>query len=233
MLLIKIKSILLGLGMSVCFLGEAYALDSPPPSLNSAPLERLIAGNQRYLSGKSTCGWTPTLSDQHKRQQLANVQKPFAIILGCSDSRVPPEVIFDQRIGDLFVVRVAGNVLDDVVLGSIEYAVKFLNMDNPFILVLGHEKCGAVVSAIQVTENKTRVDNHIASIIDLLKPVILSTPKLKGHDFVQHVVTANVRSVTQQLKNSSPILSEALKNHRLTVRGARYDLQTGSVTIIQ
>lgn len=236
LILKKINTILLSLTMSLLVLGHAHGADlvtKGSPSTPLDPLTRLIEGNKRYLSGKSTCGWTHTPTDEERRQQLANIQKPFAIILGCSDSRVPPEVIFDQRLGELFVIRVAGNVVDDVVLGTIEYAVKFLDMPDPFVLVLGHERCGAVVAAVKVTESGMSVDNHIQSIINLLKPVILKTPKVKNQDFADDVITANVQSVVKQLKNSTPLLMEAVKNNRLKIRGARYDLETGTIKIIE
>lgn len=199
-------------------------------------LTRLMDGNKRYLAGKSTCGWTHTPTDVERRKQLANVQKPFAVILGCSDSRVPPEIIFDQRLGDLFVVRVAGNVLDDIVLGSIEYAVQFLAAPTPLVLVLGHERCGAVTAAVKETESGQPFDNHISSIINKLLPVISETKKIPGQnfvDFVDNVITNNVKTTVSQLRNSTPLLIDAVANNRVKIVGGRYDLDTGEVKIIE
>lgn len=208
---------------------QAVAIPAPVDS-TPTPLERLMAGNKRYVEGKSSAAFT---SDAQKRVEVMHTQKPFAIVLGCSDSRVPLEVVFDQRIGDLFVIRVAGNVVDDVVLGSIEYAVKFLEMPDPFILVLGHERCGAVSAAVKATQEKVALDNHIASIVNLIKPAVLKTKPTPNKDFVDEVIIENVRSVVQKLKTSPPVLMEAVKNNRLKIMGAYYDLETGSVQILE
>ena len=195
-------------------------------------LQKLMDGNKRYLAGKSTCGWTHTPTDSQRREQLANMQKPFAIILGCSDSRVPPEIIFDQRLGDIFVIRVAGNLLDDIVLGSIEYAAKYLAAPTPLILVLGHERCGAVTAAVQAKEYGLVFNNYISSIVNKLAPVIAKTKKTPGQDFINDVITNNIKTIVSQLK-SSPILREALSNNHLMIVGGRYDLNTGKVILIE
>lgn len=199
----------------------------------STALMKLMDGNKRYLAGKSTCGWTHTPTDVQRREQLANMQKPFAIILGCSDSRVPPEIIFDQRLGDIFVVRVAGNLVDDVVLGSIEYAAKYLAAPTPLIFVLGHERCGAVTAAVQAKEYGLVFNNHISSIVSKLAPVIAKTKKTSGQDFINDVITNNIKTIVSQLKLSSPILKEAVTNNQLKIVGGRYDLDTGKVTLIE
>ncbi len=196
-------------------------------------LSKLMDGNKRYLAGQSTCGWTHTPTDAQRREQLANMQKPFAIILGCSDSRVPPEIIFDQRLGDIFVIRVAGNLLDDLVLGSIEYAAKYLAAPTPLIFVLGHEKCGAVMAAVQAKESGVRFNNNISSIVNKLSSVILKTKKIPGQDFVDDVIINNIKTIVSQLKSSSPILKEAVSNNDLMIVGGRYDLDTGKVTLIE
>lgn len=196
-------------------------------------LSKLMDGNKRYLAGQSTCGWTHTPTDAQRRKQLANMQKPFAIILGCSDSRVPPEIIFDQRLGDIFVIRVAGNLLDDVVLGSIEYAAKYLAAPTPLIFVLGHEKCGAIMAAVQAKESGVRFNNNISSIVNKLSSVILKTKKIPGQDFVDDVIINNIKKIVSQLKSSSPILKEAVSNNDLMIVGGRYDLDTGKVTLIE
>lgn len=200
-----------------------------------AALTRLMDGNKRYISGKSTCGWTANPTDAERRKQLANTQKPFAVILGCSDSRVPPEIIFDQRLGDLFVIRVAGNIIDDVVLGSVEYAARFLGQPTPLVFVLGHEGCGAVIAAIRASENKGDMPNHIFNIIDRIMPVVLQTKKttkITDEKFVDDVITANIQSVVKQLKNSTPILIDAVRKNELHIVGGRYNLDNGEIKIV-
>lgn len=206
-----------------------------PNSAAQTALNRLMEGNKRYIAGKSTCGWTANPTDAERRKQLANTQKPFAIVLGCSDSRVPPEIIFDQRLGDLFVIRVAGNVIDDVVLGSIEYAARFLAAPTPLVFVLGHERCGAVIAAIRASENKGDMPNHIFNIIDRIMPVVLKTKQTAQtteENLVSDVITANIQNVVKQLKNSTPLLIEAVRKNELQVVGGRYSLDTGEIKIV-
>ena len=209
--------------------GADTASDSAPPvvvpadaSLSpTAALEKLMAGNQRYLQNAATH------PDQTaaRRAMLAASQHPFATILGCSDSRVAPEIIFDQGLGDLFVIRVAGNVLDDDIIGSIEYAVEHLH--TPLILVLGHSKCGAVTAAV----SGEPVSGHIKAIVKSMKPVIEATRGLPG-DRVERAVEANVEHVVNQLKDCKPILAEHLKTGTLKIVGGRYDLGSGKVQLL-
>ena len=184
-------------------------------------LQRLMDGNVRFVKSQST---HPHQTIQ-RRIELTKGQEPFAIILSCSDSRVTPETVFDQGLGDIFVVRVAGNVVDNLGLGSIEYAAEHLHV--PLIMVLGHEKCGAVAATVA----GGHAPGHINSVVKAIKPAVAATKGMKG-DAVENVVRANVQSVVQQIQKSKPILNELVSKGKLKVVGARYDLDTGTVEII-
>jgi carbonic anhydrase len=184
-------------------------------------LERLMAGNKRYVAAQQV----------HPHQtpercvELKDGQYPFAVILGCADSRVPPEVIFDQGLGDLFVIRVAGNVLDDLVLGSIEYAVAHLH--TPLIVVLGHSNCGAVGATVEGGE----LEGHLPSLAAAIQPAVDQAKSLPG-DLVDNAVRANATMVVEQLEASEPVLSELVDAGKLKVVAARYDLDTGEVELL-
>jgi len=188
---------------------------------NERFVQRLLDGNRRYVDGK------PSHPNQtlERRKHVAKGQHPFAVVLSCSDSRVPPEIIFDQGIGDLFVVRVAGNIVDDAGLGSIEYAVEHLHAS--LIVVLGHERCGAVEAAVKGGEAPGR----IKSLVEAIRPAV---EKSKGEpgDLAENAMRANVRLVVDHLKASKPILEHFVHKGTLTVVGARYDLDDGQVTVI-
>ena len=167
-------------------------------------------------------------SDQaaKRRAELAKSQHPFAIILSCSDSRVPPEIIFDEGLGDLFVVRVAGNVLNDEGLGSIEYAVEVLG--TRLIVVLGHQSCGAVDAAMKTVAAKGKAPGHIQSLVSAIKPVVESTPK--GN--LDTMIKANVKHVVHALRSSMPILKAKVDSGHVQVIGGYYALDTGAVTFL-
>jgi len=183
--------------------------------------QKLIEGNKRYVDAKMIYPNQTAL----RRSEIAKGQHPFAVILGCSDSRVPPEIIFDQGLGDLFVIRVAGNITDNVVLGSIEYAVEHLGVR--YIMVLGHEGCGAV----EATVKEGHAPGHIDCIVKAIRPVLKKIKNSPG-DTLDNAVRANVLSVVAQLKSSKPILAELFKKGELVIDGARYDLEDGDVAII-
>lgn len=178
-------------------------------------LQRLQEGNERYMKAKLL---HPDRSKE-RRKETATGQNPFAIILSCADSRVAPEIIFDQGIGDLFVVRVAGNVLGPVELDSIEYAALYLN--SPLILVMGHENCGAVKAVMA-----GKIED-IQDVADLITPVIDMHP----HASVEETIKANASYVAKELKNSPP-LRKLIKQGRLTVRSAYYDFVSGRVELL-
>lgn len=199
------------------------ALAKEGAGMNAAEaLHRLMAGNARYAAGKAT------RPDQTvaRRNSLAQGQKPFAIIVSCSDSRVPPEIVFDQGLGDLFVIRVAGNVVDDHALGSIEYAAEHLGVR--LVLVLGHEKCGAVSAAVEGGETT----GHVSSIVEAIKPAIEKVGNAPG-DRVDLVVRANALDVAEAIRSSKPILDHLSSGGELTVSAARYDLNSGRVEILK
>ncbi len=186
-------------------------------------LERLKAGNARYVSGSLT----HPHQDIGRRTKLAGGQSPFAIVLGCADSRTSPELVFDQGLGDLFVVRVAGNMANDQNIGSIEYSVEHLN--SRLIVVLGHERCGAVKASREILASGGKAPGHIGSLIDAIKPAVEST---KNAD-MEETVKANVKNVVKQLRESGPILKEMVDKGELGVVGAYYDLDTGAVTFFE
>jgi len=158
-----------------------------------------------------------------RQRQLVSGQHPHAEILSCSDSRVPPEIVFDQGLGDLFIIRVAGNVASDVEIGSLEYGAEHLHI--PLLVVLGHESCGAVTAAVQGGPP----EGHIAALIDLVNPAVEKTRGMPG-DPVANAVRMNVEMVVKQLRSSTPILSELVAHGKLRIVGAVYSIETGSVT---
>ena len=184
-------------------------------------LQKLIEGNKRFSSSKQS---HPN-QDRERRQQLVKGQKPFAVIVGCSDSRISPEIIFDQGLGDLFVIRVAGNIVDDVALGSIEYAVDHLG--TQLIVVLGHSKCGAVTATVQ----GGAVHGHIGSIVQAIKPAIETARELSG-DLTDNTIKANARLVADQIQHSDPVLSELARLGKIVVVSAYYDIENGEVHIL-
>ncbi len=158
-----------------------------------------------------------------RQRQLVSGQHPHAEVLSCSDSRVPPEIVFDQGLGDLFVIRVAGNVASDAEIGSLEYGAEHLHV--PLIVVLGHESCGAVTAAVQGGPP----EGHLSSLVDLIKPAVEKTRGMSG-DPVSNAVRMNVALVVKQLRSSTPILSELVAHGKLRIVGAVYSIDTGAVT---
>jgi carbonic anhydrase len=184
-------------------------------------LQRLIEGNKRFSSSKQS----HLNQSRERRQELVKGQKPFAVIVGCSDSRVSPEIVFDQGLGDLFVIRVAGNVVDDLALGSIEYAVDHLA--TRLIVVLGHSKCGAVTATVQ----GGTVHGHVESIIEAIRPAIDVAKNLPGN-LTDNTIKANARLVANQIQSSQPILSEMARLDKIAVVSAYYDIESGEVHIL-
>jgi carbonic anhydrase len=185
-------------------------------------LSKLKEGNGRYTSGNlQHPGQTA-----ERRTELARTQHPFAAILSCSDSRVPPEVVFDQGLGDLFIVRVAGNVINDEGLGSLEYTVDHLG--TRLILVLGHQRCGAVDAARETIAAKGKAPGHIQSLVTAIKPAVEATAK----DDLETTIKANVKNVVQALRSSTPILKAEVDSRKIQVIGGYYNLDTGAVTFL-
>jgi carbonic anhydrase len=185
-------------------------------------LIQLQRGNERFVAG-----WPdhPNQSARRRREVSDSGQQPFAIILSCADSRVPPEIIFDQGLGDLFIIRVAGNVLDEVILGTIEYAVEHLH--TPLVMVLGHDKCGAVTAAVE----HVPTNSHVQAIVDALQPALTLAEGQAG-DRVSTAIDANIRFAVKTLHVSEPVLMGACAAGQLRIVGARYNLDTGEVKII-
>ena len=192
-------------------------------------LERLREGNRRFASGVRT---SDILASQTRRSELAAGQEPFAIILGCSDSRVPAEIIFDQGLGDLFVIRVAGNIVASSQVDSVEFAAA--RFGTRLVVVLGHSQCGAILATLeelqQPTDNQSR---NLRSIVDRVRPSVepLLATELR-HDpnaLVRHAVRANIRVSANHLRHGSEVLEQLVQNSGLLVVGAEYSLETGLV----
>ena len=192
-------------------------------------LERLREGNRRFVLGVRS-GDTPT--SQTRRNELAAGQEPFAIVLGCSDSRVPAEIVFDQGLGDLFVIRVAGNIVASSQVGSVEFAAA--RFGTRLVVVLGHSKCGAVLATLeelqQATENQSR---NLRSIVDRVRPSVeglLATDLRHDPDaLMRHAVRANIRVSANHLRHGSEVLEQLIQRNGLLVLGAEYSLETGVV----
>ena len=181
-------------------------------------LKFLKDGNKRYINGNLKHPHT----DPTYRDSLQESQQPFAVVLSCADSRVVPELLFDQGLGDLFVIRVAGNVAKDKVIGSIEYAVKFLN--SKLIVVLGHENCGAVQASLSDADP----GGHIGAIIERIKPAVYMARRMKG-DVLTNAIKINAQVIGEELKDSQPILNDAVKSAGVDIVSAYYKLSTGEV----
>jgi len=187
-------------------------------------LNRLLEGNRRFAANKIIA---PNRSEA-RRYEIVTGQQPYAIILGCVDSRVPPELIFDQGLGDLFVIRSAGQVIDDAILGSIEFGVAELGI--PLIMVLGHTKCGAVTATIETLEKNLPVAGAIGTLVENIKPAV---ERASGHgeQLIDQAARMNVALEINRLKES-PILSAAIDEGKTRIVGAFYDLNTGLVEIM-
>jgi carbonic anhydrase len=192
-------------------------------------LERLREGNDRFVSGVPS---DDTLTNRMRRSKLAAGQEPFAIILGCSDSRVPAEIVFDQGLGDLFVIRVAGNIVAPSQIGSVEFAAE--RFGTRLVVVLGHSQCGAVLATLEELQQPTDTQSrNLRSIVDRVRPSVeaLLSTELR-HDpeaLVQHAVRANVRISASQLRHGSEVLEQLIQRDGLLVAGAEYSLETGVV----
>lgn len=215
-----------GLGLSAT--GEAAGQPAAAREPD-AVLAKLLEGNKRFVSGQ-----TSLLSRRRPEdfRALAEGQAPLAVIVGCADSRVAPELIFDQGVGDLFVIRVAGNIVDGAgptVKGSIEYAVAELGVR--LIMVLGHSQCGAVAAAIEHIEADDALPGSIGDLIRPIRPAVAAAKGQPG-DKLDNVIAANVKAGVERLKAADPILSKAAKAGELKVVGATYELGTGEVKVL-
>lgn len=190
-----------------------------------AALIRLIEGNRRFMSGNLI---HPDYGPE-RREAVAREQMPFAAILSCADSRVPPEVVFDHGLGDLFVVRVAGNVLSSNIVASLEYAVEHLH--TPLVVVLGHKKCGAVKASVETIAANAEAPGHIASLVAAIGPAVAAA-RIRDGDTVDIAIRENVLHVVNDLPAQSPALAEMVENTSLRIIGGYYDLDSGEVEML-
>lgn len=187
-------------------------------------LQKLMEGNARYASGNAS---HPDQSMQRRSELIAG-QHPFAVIIGCSDSRIPPEVIFDQGLGDIFVIRTAGQVMDNVSIGSIEYAVEHLGV--PLVVVLGHDSCGAVTAATEGSE----VPGHLDSLVNFILPAVEQAREMgNSSELLNNSIDNNIYNIVDDLLASQPILSEKVEKGELLIVGARYHLDSGEVETLE
>jgi carbonic anhydrase len=192
-------------------------------------LDRLRAGNNRFVSNARS---GETFPSDARRSELAAVQEPFAIVLGCSDSRVPAEIVFDQGLGDLFVIRVAGNIVASSQVGSVEFAAA--RFGTRLVVVVGHSSCGAVRATLeelqQPTQNQSR---NLRSIVDRIRPSVepLLVTELR-HDseaLIRHAIRANIRASANHLRHGSEVLEQLIESEGLVIVGAEYSLESGVV----
>lgn len=192
-------------------------------------LTRLIEGNKRFVSGVRS---VESMLTHTKRAELATKQEPFAIILGCSDSRVPAELVFDQGLGDLFVIRVAGNIVAPSQVGSVEFAAG--QFEARLVVVMGHSQCGAVSATIdEMRQHSPEKSQNIRSIVDRIRPSIASLMdtdlKYDNQALLEHAIRANVRSAADHLRHGSATLEKMIAEDDMLVVGAEYSLETGVV----
>ena len=216
----KLSKAFIVLLFSIAVAGLVYAgMEKEDDSLN-----KLLDGNKRFVSGE------PAKKDtgDSRRQELTKGQHPFAIVLSCADSRVPPELVFDQGLGDIFIIRVAGNVVEPTTLGSIEYGAEHLH--SPLLVILGHEQCGAVKATL---EAKGKPEGNIGAILKKIMPAVNTAKKAKKgpEDTLDLAIKENVKNTYKQVMKSK-IISELVHEGKLKILGAEYYLGTGKVEII-
>src|SRR4051812_12504245 len=190
-------------------------------------LAQLKAGNRRFVVNQTS----PESIDHARRAALSAGQEPFAIILGCSDSRVPAEIVFDQGLGDLFVIRVAGNIVAPSQVGSVEFAAA--RFGTRLVVVLGHTQCGAILAALEEVRSHSSRSPNLQSIVDRVRPsveTLLATGlPPDSADMVRQAVRANVRASADHLRHGSALLERLIRDGNLLVVGAEYSLETGEV----
>ena len=236
------KKMLIAFGFFLVSLaaGIATASSGGPSITADEALQKLMDGNKRYVENKPT---NSSRSDAHSRSGLANSQKPYAIILTCSDSRVPPELIFDMGLGEIFVIRTAGNVPDLIVLGSIEYAAEHLG--SPLVMVLGHERCGAVKATVE-SHGKTTGSKNIDAIVKVVGASKKAAAKdceaceadskcakTRSAEFVECLVDASAKRIAANLTRQSLILNHLEREKKIKIVAAKYDLDDGLVSLFE
>lgn len=215
-------------GAGIAFAADPVAPDASPPPNAIAPadaLQRLMEGNLRYAAN------TPTERDfSSGRAARVKAQYPIAAILSCADSRVAPELAFDQGPGELFVMRVAGNVMSPDLLASLEYGVRFLGV--PLVMVLGHTNCGAVDAAIKVLKTRAVLPGHLPGLVASIKPAVIVAEKSQTGDLLDNAIAENVRLQVAQLMRSPPVVDQLYAAKKIDIVGAVYDLRTGRVALV-
>jgi carbonic anhydrase len=216
----------LSAGVALPALLRAAGADQLSPRNAAEARQRLIDGNKRFVAGESIHDH----ASKEWRKRLTARQNPFAAILGCSDSRVPPEMVFDQGFGDLFVIRVAGNIISTDVVGSIQYAEHHLHV--PLLVVLGHEGCGAVTAALDAKFKRAHEPERIEALVRMIEPGLKDIdPKMPQDKQLSAAVEANVRWSMKQFAQL-PEAKKALEEKRFEMVGAVYDLATGNVRLL-
>ncbi len=206
---------------------EIAALKNPIAATPQEAVRLLKAGNARFFSGQAR---RPEVSAQERRAQILG-QTPFAVVLGCSDSRVPIEVVLDQGLGDIFVIRVAGNIVESSTLGSIEYAVEHLK--SKVVVVMGHEGCGAVKAAMLSAGQRSAEPKNVQYLLDRIVPAVSNLPEIRDTKArMREAVIANVRRQVFHLKQN-PVIQQAVKQNRITVIGAFYEITSGIVDFME
>jgi carbonic anhydrase len=207
----------------LAFVVSTMAGESAGVSADDA-LSRLLSGDGRFVAGKSIERTGPALIE--RRHALAKEQKPFAVVVSCSDSRVPPELIFDLSLGDIFVVRTAGEVVDKVELGSIEYAIEHLG--THLIVVLGHQHCGAVSAAVSGATDT----GDIPDVLKAILPAVEET-KAQAGDPIDNAVRANARDIAKRLQSAGPIIAPRVQSGEVKIVAAYYSLDTGQIELLK
>jgi carbonic anhydrase len=214
--------IFVALCVIVVFSGLVFAVSEK----GGEALQKLMDGNKRFVTG--------TLAQKDlgatKREELSKGQNPFAIVLTCSDSRVPPELLFDQGLGDIFVVRVAGNVVDPIALGSIEYAAEHLG--SPLLIILGHSKCGAVKATL---EAKGKPEGNIGAIVKKIIPAADAAKKKGGtpDEILEMAIKENAKNVYADVMKNSTIIPHLVQEGKFTIVAGEYDITTGKIEMIE
>ena len=208
-----------------------HGLAHKRPPTPEAALAKLMAGNERYIQGKGV----HKVDEDVRRVAVAEEQKPYAAILSCADSRVPPEVIFDQGLGDLFVVRIAGNTAHDpLVVGSVEYAAEHLG--SILLMVLGHQSCGAVKAAVATVTEGAHQEGHIQSFVDPIVPVVKKakkeSPEASTDALTEQSIQANIKHSVDELSHSEALLEHLVEKGKLKIVGAEYNLESGKVDLV-
>lgn len=225
--MLKVKRFLAGLAIAASLtlvVGQAFASGEGAGITPDGALKKLMDGNARFMKDdKEYLNW-----GEARRQELAKGQHPFATILGCSDSRVPPEHVFDQELGDLFVVRVAGNVADPIELGSVEYAAEHLNV--PLVMVMGHRQCGAV----KATVAGGKPEGNIAAIVNKIAPAVQKAEKgIKDKDkLLDAAIEENAKLTAKTLTEKSEILKHLVEEGKVKIVVGVYDLASGKVSLL-